>query len=398
MERVNQLKNFLILVFLSMLIGGIVGVLVTLFGVVLLEISTFRIENFSRLIWFLAPMGMLFMYLFQRYGGNATKGMSLVFQVGHNEETSIPKRLVPFTIVGTWMTHLFGGSAGREGVAVQIGATVANFFDSFSKIKNKQTIFLITGMSAGFAGLFGTPIAAIFFSLEVLTVGKLRYDALTSAFIAAYTASFISHQLGLEKFTVILTATINMNGLTIMKLIFCGIIFGVVGRYFVCLLKKCKTFFSSIIPCPIFRIGVIGAFLSILLYLFFQGRYSGLGTNLIDYSFSNEEIFSYDWALKLIFTVVTLSVGFQGGEVTPLFSIGATLGGILGTLLGLPVDFMAALGYASVFGSATNTILAPMFIGAEVFGYSYLPYFFLVCSVAYIVNDNQSIYHGQKNR
>jgi H+/Cl- antiporter ClcA len=130
--------------------------------------------------------------------------------------------------------------------------------------------------------------------------------------------------------------------------------------------------------------------------LLYQGRYSGLGTNLIKDSLQGGDIHSYDWLIKMLLTILTLAAGFQGGEVTPLFAIGASLGVVLGGVLGLPAAFAAALGYISVFGSATNTMLAPMFIGAEIFGYEYLPYFFFVTAISYMFNGNKTIYTAQK--
>jgi H+/Cl- antiporter ClcA len=137
--------------------------------------------------------------------------------------------------------------------------------------------------------------------------------------------------------------------------------------------------------------------LSAILLVLQMGRYSGLGTNLINASFHNEAIHGYDWILKAVLTILTLAAGFQGGEVTPLFSIGASLGYWLAPFLGLPTEFVAALGYASVFASATNTFMAPIFIGAEIFGYAYLPYFFTVVGISYVFNNNRSIYTGQLN-
>lgn len=400
MKKLSMLKKAqetVLLVLASLLIGGIVGSLDALFGITLLKITAFRENHFVYLIPFLAFVGMLFVYLFNRYGKNAVKGMSLIFQVGHGEEERIPKRLIPFIISGTWLTHLFGGSAGREGVAVQLGATVANWFGRVLRLEEKTRLFLVTGMAAGFGGLFETPIAATFFAMEVLVVGTLRYDALLTSLIAAFSASYVSKSLGLEKFSVPLHVDISLDGTLLFKLIVLGIIFGIVGLLFTKTLEQCKAFLAERIKNPVLRIGIVGLILSIFLFLFFTGRYSGLGTNLINASFEGDYIASYDWLLKLIFTVVTISAGFQGGEVTPLFSIGASLGVILGTFMGLPVEFAAALGYASVFGSATNTFLAPVFIGGEVFGFEYLPYFLIVCSIAYMCNRNHSIYGLQKN-
>ena len=392
----QKMKTWIVLGASSILIGLIVGVLDIIFGRVLLSLSHFRTEHFAPLIFFLAPAGMLFVYLFSSYGKTSTQGMSLVFQVGHEEQDVIPKRLIPFVISGTWLTHLFGGSAGREGVAVQLGAAVSNWIGRKVKLPNTTSIFLITGMAAGFAGLFQTPIAAVFFAIEVLTVGRLRYDALYPSVIAAFTASFVSNRLGLEKFSFTLHSPLHMNPELLLKLILLGIVFGWTGGLFAYTLKSIKAFLADHISDPIKRIGWIGIGLSILLWLLFQGRYAGLGTNLIEASFAGQTIYTYDWVLKFLLTILTIGAGFQGGEVTPLFSIGASLGVVLATALGLPIEFAAALGYASVFGSATNTLLAPILIGAEVFGFAYLPYFAIVCSTAYLCNRNKSIYPLQK--
>lgn len=393
----QKIKIWIILGFTSILIGCIVGVLDTIFGRVLLSLSHFRNEHFTPLIFFLAPAGMLFVYLFSHYGKTSTQGMNLVFQVGHEEQDVIPKRLIPFVISGTWLTHLFGGSAGREGVAVQLGAAVSNWVGRKAKVPNTTSMFLITGIAAGFAGLFQTPIAAVLFALEVLTVGRFRYEALYTSVIAAFTASFVSNQLGLEKFSFALHSPVHMNLEVLLKLLLLGVVFGCTGGLFAYFLKKVKSLLADKLPDPVKRIGWIGIVLSVSLWVLFQGRYAGLGTNLIDASFFGQTIYPYDWMLKFLLTILTIGAGFQGGEVTPLFSIGASLGVVLATVLGLPIEFAAALGYASVFGSATNTLLAPILIGAEVFGIAYLPYFAIVCSVAYLCNKNTSIYPLQKN-
>lgn len=238
--------------------------------------------------------------------------MGMVFEAGHAEREAIPLRLVPFVICATWLTHLFGGSAGREGVAVQLAA-----------------------------------------------------------------AQEWSAELALE-----LTAL--------------GIVFGLTGAAFAFCLKRAKKLAQNRLKNPVLRALVMGVALSPVLYLLYRGRYCGLGTNLINASLAGEPIYAWDWALKLALTVLTLSAGFQGGEVTPLFSIGASLGAALAGLLGLPAAFCAALGYAAVFGSATNTLLAPALIGAEVFGWAAAPHFFAVCALAYAVNGGRPIYSGHK--
>ncbi|NLZ48093.1 MAG: voltage-gated chloride channel protein, partial [Clostridiales bacterium] len=334
---------------------------------------------------------------YSKIGKNSIKGMSLIFSAGFDEKETIPKRLVPLAMVSTWITHLFGGSAGREGVAVQIGGTVGHAVGRKLGLKdNKSKILLITGMAAGFAGLFHTPLAAIFFAMELLTAGVVEYSALFPCIIAAFVANYTSLALGLEKSVVNLNCSLELNVYLILKIVLLGILFGIIGGLFAYALNFSKKFFSKSISNPILRIFIMGCILSVLFLLLHKGRYSGLGSNLITAAFSNGKVYGYDWILKFILTILTLSVGFQGGEVTPLFSIGASLGAIIAPIFGLPIEFVAALGYVALFGSGTNTILAPIFIGGEIFGFDYLPHFFVVSSIAYVFNGNKSIYSSQK--
>ena len=387
-------KKILLLV-LSLLIGLIAGGLDALFGRVLLLVTDFRSQHFFYLIPFLAIAGMLFTALYQKYGGKSLGGMSQVFLVGHEDDDEIPLRLIPFVMSGTWLSHLFGGSVGREGVAVQLGATVANWFGRKFHLEEHASDLIVIGMAAGFAGLFQTPIAATFFALELLVVGRLKYQALLNSLLASFIASNVSHLLGLEKFSFALKVPVNLTLTLFLQLLLLGVLFGLTGALFAKLLSWGKAFFQNRIPNPVKRIGIGGVLVTILMIALYQGRYAGLGTNLIDMSFAGEKIYLYDWLFKLLLTVLTISVGFFFFFFTSLFTIGATLGIILAQLLGLPLVLVAALGYAAVFGSATSTLLAPIFIGGEVFGFEYLPYFFIVCAVAAVFSRGQTIYSLQ---
>lgn len=378
-------------------IGLIIGAIDAIFGRALLAIGSFRDAHLIFLLPFLALAGLAIVFCYKKWGKNTGRGMSLVFDVGHGREESISLRLVPLIMGGTWATHLFGGSAGREGVAVQIGATVSHWIGRKLPFKHPGNTFLLIGMAAGFAGLFRTPLAATVFALEVLVAGRLEYRALFPALIASLVASATSGALGLEKFEVTLTATVALDAAGIARLAILGVVFGIVGGAFAWCLSHAKTLAGRLAPNPYVRIGVIGVALSILLFALWQGRYCGLGTNLISSAFANgATIYSWDWIAKFILTIVTLAAGYQGGEVTPLFSIGASLGVAISGLVGIDPLLCAALGYAATFGSATNTLLAPIFIGCEVFGFSYLPAFFIVCAVAYLFNMDKSIYTLQE--
>lgn len=389
-------KTQLLLSVIGIPTGIVIGIIDAIFGIVLLKLSDIRDTYYPYLIFLLPLAGIFIVFCYKRFGGKSEKGMNLIFEAGHGKEESIPLRLIPFVIIGTWITHLFGGSAGREGVAVQIGATFSHWIGRHIKVKNAPQIFLVAGMAAGFSGLFETPIAAVLFALEVLVAGEIRFDALFPAATASISACVTSRLLGLNKFSFNLTDDTIFSVELIAKLIILGIIFGIIGGLFAWLLKKTKTFFSDKIKNPIVRIGVIGFVLSILLFSLYKGRYSGLGTNLIESCFNGGTVYYWDWILKFILTIVTLAAGYQGGEVTPLFSIGSTLGAVIAPLFGISVEFSSALGYAALFGSATNTFFAPIFIGSEIFGFKYMPFFFIVCTVSYLFNFNKSIYSLQK--
>jgi len=189
---------------------------------------------------------------------------------------------------------------------------------------------------------------------------------------------------------------LDFNVYLFLKVVFLGIIFGVIGGIFAYTFNMSKKFFNKRISNPILRVFIMGCLLSVLFLLLHRGRYSGSGLNLIEAAFYNGEIYPYDWLLKFILTILTMSVGFQGGEIVPLFSIGASLGAVISPIFGLPNEFVSAIGYVAIFGSATNTILAPVFIGGEIFGYNYLPYFFVVSAIAYVFNGNKSIYSSQR--
>ncbi|AUW96176.1 chloride channel protein [Streptococcus pluranimalium] len=381
----------------AVIIGLSAGALDALFGRVLLFVSDIRTQSPYWTIPFLGLAGLLIVFLYQRYGGESVKGMGLVFEVGQGQRQKIPKRLMPLVIVTTWLTHLFGGSAGREGVAVQLGATIGTNLTAFSFLKKYSKELLVIGMAAGFGGLFETPMAATFFALEVLVIGKLSLHLFLPAFTAAFIASQTSHFLGLEKFSHDISSNLQLDFLTVGKLLLAGFCFAFVGKLFALSLQFLKAKLTKMDPNPYVKMALGGLVLSLIFLSLASGRYSGLGTNLIDASFLGGYIYAYDWLLKLFLTVITISLGFQGGEVTPLFSIGASLGVVLSPFFGLPIDLLAALGYVAVFASATNTLFGPLLIMGEVFGFTNTPYAFIVLVMVSCLQFLPSIYQLQKH-
>ncbi|HFI0675970.1 TPA: chloride channel protein [Streptococcus suis] len=390
-SKVKQASQFLTF---SILMGLIAGLVTTFFGKILLGVGDFRSEYFKYLIPFLPLAGLVIVFIYQKWGREVQAGMGLVFKAGQGENVHISPVLIPLIISTTWLSHLFGASVGREGVAVQLGASLSHWLQKKGFTDLPKDMITKIGMAAGFAGLFQTPLAASFFAIEVLVVGQYSWTSLPYCLVAAFTASTTSHLLGLEKFSHAIDTT-SFQFTDSFKWILIAICFGFIGNLFAWFLAQAKNITTRWLPNPYIKIAIMGIGLTVLLFFFHQGRYAGLGTNLIDASLAGEQVFAYDWLLKLLLTCLCLAAGFQGGEVTPLFAIGASAGAVLAGLFGLPTEFVAALGYCAVFGTATNTLLAPIFIGYEVFGANLIPYAIPVLALAYLVNRKQTIYGMQ---
>lgn len=386
-----------ILSIVALPIGFIIACFDALFANILINITNFRIDHFYFLIPFLAPVGLVIVYCYQKYGGNIKQGMALIFNAAFDDNIDIPMRLVPFAMISTWLTHLFGGSAGRTGVSMQIGATISSNINKFFKSKLKQKDLICIGIASGFTAMFQTPLAGAVFAVEVMEVGKINYQALIPCLIAAYTSKDTVRFWGLKTSNPIINNLPHFSFSNILSICLISIIFGIAGLGFSSLMSTSKKEFPKILPNPLVRVVVLGSILSLVLFLAHQGRYSGLGSNLINLSFSGKQIYNYDFLLKAVLTILTLSIGYQGGEVTPLYSIGTSLGIVLAPLFGLPLYFSASLGYAAVFSSASNTLIAPILIGAETFGFNMLPYFIICISISYFCNFNKSIYDGQRS-
>ena len=278
----RQISNHILPCLLALPMGAAVGAVDALFGRVLLAVGSFRDSHVIALLPFLPIAGILITWLYKKFGNKAERGMGLVFDVGHGRESSIPLRLVPLITTSTWATHLFGGSAGREGVAVQMGATISQWVATRLKRPRSDNTLLIAGMAAGFSGLFRTPIAATMFALEVLHAGRIEYRALMPALLGSLCASATSGALGLEKFQVSVAIPSTVDIGTLLKVIALGAIFGLVGSAFAWLLARAKASAAAHLENPYLRIAVMGAAIAVFGLLLFSGRYAGLGTNLIE--------------------------------------------------------------------------------------------------------------------
>lgn len=392
----KQALRLLTLCAVAAAVGVAAGALAAVFGRGLLAIGAVRDAHPGRWLPFLPLAGAVIAWCYRRWGSRAGRGMGLVIDAAFDEEETIPRRLIPMIFLSTWATHLFGGSAGREGVAVQMGAALGRGAGRLLPMQNAKKLLLKAGMEAGFGGLFRTPFAAALFAVEVTAVGRLDLEALLPVLAASLAARWTSGALGLEKFTVELTGLPVLDGPMALRLACLGLCFGLVGALFAIGLGRAKAFLGQRMHNPVARAALVGAVVAAASLACHWGRYSGLGTNLITAAFAGGTVYWYDWLAKLLFTVVTLAGGFQGGEVTPLFSIGASLGVWLAPLAGVPVPVAAAAGYCAVFGAASRTLPAPALIAGEVFGREFLPFGLLCCAAARVCSGGATIYPAQR--
>lgn len=411
-EQLTIAKQLLRWTILIIPISLAIGSLVALF-LWLLEWATTTRWSHPWLLFFLPLAGILIYFLYSLWGKNADAGNNLILDEIHEPNAGVPARMAPLILATTIITHLFGGSAGREGTAVQIGGSLAAFFSRFIPVQDKEKrILLMCGMAAGFGAVFGTPVAGAVFALEVLVIGRLRYDALIPCLIASTLAHLTCMAYGIHhtKYTIGSLPLNNTDWLSFLpidpvllgKVILAGILFGLAGYAFAILSHGIKSKARQLFSVK-WLIPVTGAILVLgISYLLGTTDYLGLGVTApgngtsIVRAFEPGEISPFSWWWKLLLTAVTLGMGFKGGEVTPLFFIGATLGHTIASFTGAPVDLFAALGFIAVFAGATNTPLACTLMGIELFGGEAVFYYAVACFTAYYFSGHSGIYTSQK--
>ena len=388
-NKYNMLRNYYFRLISAVLL---ISICCSLFGQTLLKLIEFT-SSYYKYLLILTPLVLIFTKFSNKYFNTSAIGMKYFIEAATDKKEKVTWKFPFILTLNTLLAHGFGVSVGREGVAVQLGGAIGGNMapDDFST--DKKQFFVKLGMICGFAGLFQTPLAAVVFILEVVsdklnfTINKI-YEYVIYI-IAAYISAFVSHKLGLEKFFVAIDVSeINVSLEFIFKLILVGVVFVFVGILFVLLQRKIKELVA--LNKNIIWILLV---VFILVSIVFEYRYASLGTNLINLSFTNfEQIQVYDFILKIVLTAICTGIGFSGGEVTPLFAIGATCGVILGTWLGLPILVTAALGYCLVFSAATKTYIAPIFLTLEVFGYKLMLFAVIPAVLIYLINKKYSIY------
>ena len=391
----NMRARFVLLPLLYAALGTAVGLgagaVVGVFGLGVQFFSSYGAAHFSLYVWFLPAAGILTVAMLRRWGKGGI-GMTAAFRASRGEVGGFPLRNALFQFAGTWGAHLFCASVGREGAAIQIGAAIGDGIGSVLPVRGARKILIVAGMAAGFSALFGTPVCALLFALEVTIVGNIRLRALVSAAFASFAAYFTAGLCGLSHFAAEVEFAAAFDFAMLWRLFALGALCGLAGLVF-CLVRKFSALlFARLVPNAYVRVAAVGILLSCMLFLT-GGRYSGLGTNLIEAAVTGGTVFWYDWIVKILFTAVTLAVGFLGGEVTTFFAAGACLGAVAGGWLGISPAAAACLGYAAVFGAATNTFIAPVLLCCELFGGDFLLPAAIVCVTAYLFNFGNSVYN-----
>lgn len=380
-------------------VAGLAGVMAGTASAFLLVSLVWATDFREKHIWmilFLAPAGLFVGYLYKYLGSTVEAGNNMILEEVHDPRAVIPIRMTPLILLGTILTHLFGGSAGREGTAIQTGASLADQLTRpFRMIDSDRRILLMAGISAGFASVFGTPLAGAVFGIEVLAIGKLSYDAIGPCFIAAFVGDLVTHAWGVHHTIYRVTNVPPLNVLGILSAMTAGIAFGLVGMAFAKATHGVAHIARRYIASAPFRPFVGGLIVTAAVFGIGTTKYIGLGIPTIVASF-NSKLPVYDFAGKFAFTAVTLGASFKGGEVTPLFFIGSTLGNALSHVLPLPASLLAGMGFVAVFAGAANTPISSTLMAMELFGAEAGAFAAIACVVSYLFSGHVGIYHAQR--
>ena len=390
-----------------------IGSMVALFLVLLHLAIQWRFDQ-PWLLYLLPIAGLAIHYLYQGVGRSSERGNNLILEEIHRPAAGVPGLMAPIILLATVITHFFGGSAGREGTAVQIGGSIAaKFGQQFNLNRQQKRTLLTCGMAAGFGAVFGTPFTGAIFAIEVLTLGRMNFKDLVTCLLASVIADLTVTAWGVHhtpyhidqavKAVYLWQGFLPANAWIVLQVFAVAIVFGAASLLFATLTHRLKSLFTQLIKVK-WLIPVLGGLL-IILFAWFNGKpdYLSLGVDpeypgaiTITSAFQAGGADTWSWLWKTVYTATTLATGFKGGEVTPLFYIGATLGNTLASLINAPISLFAALGFLAVFAGATKTPLACTIMGMEIFGPAYTIFFSIACFTAYFFSGHTGIYSSQR--
>lgn len=379
---------------ICLIIGACIGSASAFFLQTLSWVTDYR-ENHVWLIALLPIGGFLIGLLYYRYGKSVEGGNNLLLDTIHEPKQIIPLKMAIFVYLGTMVTHFFGGSAGREGTALQMAGSIADQFTKpFRLSLDDRKLLIIAAVAGGFGSVFGTPLAGAIFAMEFYFIGRIRHNALFPAFLTATFADYVNRLWQTPHTHYHIAFIPSTSLLNIAYSIFAGMIFGLCASLFSKGMHKTGSFIKSYISYPPFRPLVGGIIVACSVWALGTTKHIGLGIPTIVQSFDTQ-LAAYDFAIKMMLTIITLSAGFKGGEVTPLFFIGAALGNALSLVIPLPIGLLAGMGFVAVFAGATNTPIACSIMAIELFGMECGVYASIASIVAYLFSGHNSIYSRQ---
>ena len=394
-EYVLSVRYLLKWLYVGIVVGVLVGGVCAVFGHILVFANALRAQH-PWILYTLPLGGLAIVALYRGCRNTSDKGTNTVV-ASIQESTDIPLRMAPLIFVATTITQLCGGSAGREGAALQLGGSIANRLGKWWKLKEEsQRAIIMCGMSAGFSALFGTPLAAAVFSMEVVSVGIMHYAAIVPCVTASLTAHFVAEFMKVPPEVFPLTNLPAMTPLGMGKVILLAAVVGGVSILFCLLLHKAEHLYERFFKNQYLRIAVAGCILVALTLALGTDVYLGSGMGVIEHIFHGEGAKWYDFALKMLFTAVTLGAGFKGGEIVPSFTIGAALGWAMAGILGLPGELAAACGMVGLFCGVTNSPITSLLIAFELFGFAGMPYYLVSIAVSFMISGRHSLYHKQR--
>ncbi|MEP7288094.1 MAG: voltage-gated chloride channel family protein [Chloroflexota bacterium] len=396
LEHLATLKMVVKWVVLGSAVGVLSGTASAIFLVSLQWATATRLAN-PGLLFLLPVVGIVLGWLYYRFAGTASRGNNLIIEELHINQASIPLRMAPMVLLGTLLTHLFGGSAGREGTAIQMGGSLADWLQRVLHLNREdRRLMLAAGVSGGFGSVFGTPLAGFVFGLEVQSTGRIRYDGVVPCLVAAIVGDFVTRAWGVKHAIYPRLMPMELDMALLLKVTAAGVVFGLTSLLFIELTHGIKHLVGQLVSWPPLRLFVGGLLVIGLTLLIGSQDYLGLSLPLIQHSVDGTGVVTFAFLLKVVFTAITLGTGFLGGEVTPLFVMGATAGYTMGRLLGVDPAFMASIGFIAVFAGASNTPIACALMGIELFGGGSAIYLMLGSFVAYLAAGHRSIYTTQR--
>ena len=389
-ENVREFFRWMILASVTGLIVGPIGAaFVKSLGLA----NTFR-GNHPQIILGLPLAGLLIVFLYKICDYENDKGTNLVISTLH-AKSQIPFRMAPLIFVSTIITHLFGGSAGREGAALQLGGSIANQLGRWFHLDEDDTkMMVMSGMSAAFSAIFGTPLAAVIFAMEVGSIGSMHYAAFVPCMFASLIASSIATAMGTHAEAFTITEPMDFTLVPALKIAVLGILCALISIVFCHLLHSAGHLLKKYFKNAYLRIVIASLIIIALTAILQTSAYSGAGVNLIEEAFAGESPkTAFIW--KMIFTAITLGAGFKGGEIVPSFTIGATFGCLFGTLFGLSPSLCAAVAMVSVFCGVTNCPISSLIIGFELFGFDSMKYLLIGVALSYMLSGYSGLYSEQ---